>query len=126
MKASRKPIVQLSPETKPVEQPVPESSATQAISANLASLIDWTGLECLVAEWQRTQRRDAILAAHIGPSWVVIEDHGRVAVVARNGLVGYAPTDVKPDLSYFCFGCGNYGPWNGSRCLSCGRVSFDD
>ena len=55
-----------------------------------------------------------------GAKWRLLEAIGpRVAVVTdgeRAGIVGN-------DITFLCGNCGSYGPWSGTRCLSCGQMS---
>jgi hypothetical protein len=75
----------------------------------------------LVAELQR-QHRNATLAALAGPAREEIGDYNRLAVAREPTGVGNAPTHSRPDPRDFCYNCRSYGPWNGNRCGSCGRM----
>jgi 5-methylcytosine-specific restriction endonuclease McrA len=46
-----------------------------------------------------------------------------VIVRAENGSVGLSTKAENPDWSWICSTCGALGPWNGNRCLTCGRMS---
>ena len=47
------------------------------------------------------------------------------AVVSDGQRSGIVPTSAVDKSKYFCPTCGNYGPWNGARCMICGRMDCD-
>jgi hypothetical protein len=52
--------------------------------------------------------------------WRLLKVLGPGTAVVTNGTkVGVVGTDI----TYECGSCGSYGPWNGARCLTCGRLS---
>lgn len=64
---------------------------------------------------------------HIPGDWQISRIENGVAHVAlrdhsRFGITPVGPTD-KIDFSWLCPHCMSYGPWNGSRCMTCGRLS---
>lgn len=60
-------------------------------------------------------------------NWMVLNVRGNIAdVTDGKGRFGYTVLDESiADPSYRCAFCGNFGPWNGTRCLSCGQMSDD-
>jgi HNH endonuclease len=55
-----------------------------------------------------------------GGQWRLLETLGsRAAVVTDGQRAGVVGTDI----TFLCGHCGNYGPWNGTRCLTCGQMS---
>jgi hypothetical protein len=54
---------------------------------------------------------------------VSIDKEKELAMVSSGNQAGYTPIGPNPDYSWECPACGSYGPWNGSRCLNCGRLS---
>lgn len=54
----------------------------------------------------------------------VFSDQGINLVQGRHG-VGYRTREPNPDSSFYCSNCGSLGPWNGSRCMSCGMMDCD-
>ncbi len=59
-----------------------------------------------------------------GGRWHVVGFEGDLATVTDGRLVGRTPMSGGKDvLSWLCPSCGSYGPWNGLRCLACGRMS---
>jgi hypothetical protein len=56
--------------------------------------------------------------------WHVIGVQRDLARVTDGRLVGETPmSGGRVDLSWLCPSCHSYGPWNGVRCLTCGRMS---
>ena len=56
--------------------------------------------------------------------WHVIGFNRDLATVTDGRLVGQTPmSDAQVDMSWLCLTCHNHGPWNGARCLTCGRMS---
>lgn len=55
--------------------------------------------------------------------WKVVSESGEVAVVSDGRMAGITPTTVNPHGSWQCPYCHSYGPWNGSRCMTCGYMS---
>ncbi|MFD6771017.1 HNH endonuclease [Micromonospora chalcea] len=60
------------------------------------------------------------LGALFNPAaWKVVDDYGTGAVVVTDGYrTGY----TSPNPAMTCWHCGSNGPWNGSRCLTCGML----
>jgi hypothetical protein len=56
--------------------------------------------------------------------WHVMGVQRDLATVTDGRLVGETPmSGGKVDLSWLCPSCHQYGPWNGVRCLTCGRMN---
>jgi hypothetical protein len=63
--------------------------------------------------------RDEIFL-HVDPNrWKTVDVTGTIATVTDGHLGGMTPVSKVPDVSWQCPFCGNYGPWNGIRCLTC-------
>lgn len=61
-----------------------------------------------------------------GNIWTVTSVQGNIANVTNGKVGGFTVIETKNiDPSFMCGNCGNYGPWNGSRCLTCGMMSDD-
>lgn len=59
-------------------------------------------------------------------TWKVVSVQGNIANVTNGRLHGYTVIDSGiADPSFRCGHCWSYGPWNGSRCLTCGQMSDD-
>lgn len=59
------------------------------------------------------------ISLRIPDGWEIVSINDDIATVKRGGMWGETPVrNHSPD--YICFNCGNYGPWNGIRCCSCG------
>jgi hypothetical protein len=87
---------------------------------DLASLI--ADLKVPVDEDIRTLQNEVHL--HIDPTrWRVVRIDGRLATVTDGQYAGVTPVEPNPHHSWWCPYCGSNGPWDGVRCLSCGRVS---
>ncbi|AFQ44902.1 PIN domain-containing protein [Desulfosporosinus meridiei] len=65
---------------------------------------------------------DQIQEALLDYKWKVVKDYGDRAVVTDGIKSGIMPIS-NYDSSWICPFCGNFGPWNGVRCMSCGRIS---
>jgi len=59
----------------------------------------------------------------ISPHWTVVRNQNGVATVTDGHRAGTTPVSANPHHSWVCPTCGNYGPWNGVICLSCGMMS---
>ncbi|MBU3188745.1 PIN domain-containing protein [Clostridium bowmanii] len=58
--------------------------------------------------------------------WNIKKIDGNIAFVTDGKRAGYTSSQQNPDISFMCPYCGNYGPWNGVMCLSCGQRSEPD
>lgn len=62
----------------------------------------------------------------INGRWRVTSVEGNIVNVTDGRQHGYTLLDTRNvDFSFMCPNCHNYGPWNGSRCLTCGMLSDD-
>lgn len=60
----------------------------------------------------------------INGRWKVLSVDGNIATVTDGRLHGYTVLDTHlANYSFICPHCRNFGPWNGSRCLTCGHLS---
>lgn len=59
----------------------------------------------------------------LDPAWKIVRVDGVMAVVEKDGKIGRTPIGPEPDQGWLC-SCGEYGPWNGVRCMSCGTPSM--
>lgn len=62
----------------------------------------------------------------IAPNFKVLYTAGAIRIVQTPHGVGYEPADPNPHHSFYCGHCGSKGPWNGTRCLSCGMMDDGD
>lgn len=62
-------------------------------------------------------------ALELVPGWTVVRNINGIATVTDGRRAGIAPVGPNPHHSWECPTCGNYGPWNGVICMSCGRMS---
>jgi hypothetical protein len=69
------------------------------------------------------QVQDDLRVLWLPTGWKVTQHEGRIAYVTDGLRGGVIPTGVNPDASWSCPHCGNYGPWNGVICQTCGRMS---
>lgn len=61
-----------------------------------------------------------------GNRWKITSVLGNTATVFDGNQYGNTVLEPKgADLSFLCGNCGNYGPWWGNRCLTCGVMSDD-
>lgn len=78
----------------------------------------------LVEEEERSMPEELML--RVGPQWSVVEIQGTMATVSNGQYSGRTPLGPNPDSSFRCPFCSSYGPWNGARCMNCGRFSDPD
>ncbi|VEF46950.1 Uncharacterised protein [Bacillus freudenreichii] len=45
-----------------------------------------------------------------------------IVIKKGNYGVGFTPSSETPDMTFYCGVCGNPGPWNGARCMTCGNM----
>lgn len=60
---------------------------------------------------------------HVPDGWKIVSidrKHGRIRVINGDGS-GYVPIGEKPDSTWLCPICKNYGPWDGVKCTMCGH-----
>jgi 5-methylcytosine-specific restriction endonuclease McrA len=62
-------------------------------------------------------------ALQLLPGWSVVRGGNGFVTVTDGVRAGIAPTDPNPHISWQCPTCGQFGPWNGVICLSCGQRS---
>lgn len=94
---------------------------TDKITTALEQIGKKTTLEA--KEIEDKQIKELKTSAH---RWTVISVQGNIANVTDGRLSGYTVIDPKSvDPSFMCGNCGSYGPWNGTRCLTCGVMSDD-
>ena len=55
--------------------------------------------------------------------WNLVGIRGDIATVTNGRLAGITPVNEAPHYSWQCPHCSSYGPWNGTRCMSCGMIS---
>jgi 5-methylcytosine-specific restriction endonuclease McrA len=69
---------------------------------------------------------EPFLELRLTPFATVLYRSSGAEIVATPYGVGFRPTDLSPDPSFYCGHCGSLGPWSGARCLSCGYLSDND
>lgn len=102
----------------------------QAISKALNTIemaIDQAGfdvraLEPLIKLYEEHQRRAQAREFRVTPQFTILHEREGYRIVQTNHGVGYMPSQDTARLSSPCPNCGNYGPWSGARCLSCGHL----
>jgi hypothetical protein len=55
--------------------------------------------------------------------WRMVENKFGIATVTDGTFGGITPVSKDVDPTWQCPNCWCYGPWSGTRCLSCGRMS---
>ncbi|GEM_PF-3286834 len=71
---------------------------------------------------KKDNNHDLWIESVIPSGWEEVDRKAYSTTVRRGQSVGYTGRDI----SYMCHYCGNYGPWNGVICLSCGHRSEPD
>jgi len=59
----------------------------------------------------------------VSPIWKILSIKDDIATVSNGSIIGKTPIR-NYHISYMCSRCGNYGPWDGNRCLTCGTREF--
>jgi len=63
----------------------------------------------------------------VGNQWKPIDVDSQGLVIVSNGVQnGLTPDIDHTTIHWMCPTCGEYGPWNGCQCLSCGHFSYND
>lgn len=83
---------------------------------------DPNALEPLVKLYEEHQRRAQVREFRVTPQFTILHEREGYRVVQTNYGVGYMPSQDTAYLASPCPNCGNYGPWSGARCLSCGHL----
>lgn len=63
------------------------------------------------------------LALRVAPGWTIVSRSFDLVNVTDGQRFGTTTAAERPDASWMCPHCGNYGPWNGVICMSCMRIS---
>lgn len=61
----------------------------------------------------------------INETWTVESSSNDFYTLSKDGMIGIAPIDPSTDAKWLCPHCMHYGPWDGNKCLSCGKYSFE-
>lgn len=93
-------------------------------SALEAATITREELERLLAGLpQEPMIQNVTIALQVTPQWTVVHEINGLAAVTDGQRAGITPIVQNPHHSWECPNCGQYGPWNGVICMSCGRMS---
>lgn len=65
----------------------------------------------------------AEVALQVSPQWTIVRESNGLAMVTDGRRAGIIPVVRNPHHSWECSNCGQYGPWNGVICMSCGHMS---
>lgn len=99
---------------------VPIERVQELLRATLAS---WeTGTAPLESVEAGAAQEDPILL--VG-GWAVRQRTGDIAYVTRGNHSAYTYVGSENTSGFTCGHCGQLGPWNGARCMTCGMLSDD-
>ncbi|MCS3445016.1 MULTISPECIES: hypothetical protein [Bradyrhizobium] len=84
--------------------------------------LDLADLRPLIELYEEHQRRAQIREFRVMPQFTILHEREEYRIVQTNYGVGHMPSQATAHLSTPCPNCGNYGPWSGARCLSCGHL----
>ncbi|MHC2289851.1 hypothetical protein [Bradyrhizobium barranii] len=90
-----------------------------------ARQVDHGILEPLIRDYRHAANQDEIHEFRISPNHTVIYEGETYRIIRTNYGVGYMPSQGAVDISFQCPQCGNFGPWSGARCVSCGHLIDD-
>lgn len=88
--------------------------------------IDLSVLDPLIRDYGQATRQDGAHEFRIAPNQTVVYEGASYRIVRTSYGVGYTPAQSTADITFQCPHCGNYGPWSGARCLSCGHLIEED
>ncbi|TWB07199.1 hypothetical protein [Bradyrhizobium stylosanthis] len=74
----------------------------------------------LIELYEEHQRRAQAREFRVTPQFTVLHEREGYRIIQSSYGVGYVPDAAQP--SSLCPDCGNYGPWSGARCMSCGHL----
>ncbi len=73
---------------------------------------------------EKSQEKEQEKLAHLPAGWRIVSiDSNGLATVTNGNLAGITPTGANASIHWQCPNCGQYGPWNGVMCMSCGMKS---
>jgi 5-methylcytosine-specific restriction endonuclease McrA len=87
--------------------------------------LDLAVLEPLIALHEEYHGRAGTKEFRVTPQFTVLHEREGYRIVRTEYGVGFVPSSRSVDDSFLCPNCGNYGPWSGARCLSCGQLIED-
>ena len=58
-------------------------------------------------------------------AWLVTNTNNGFYTLSKDGMSGITPTNPTIDPQWLCVNCKHYGPWDGNKCLTCGKFSYD-
>jgi 5-methylcytosine-specific restriction endonuclease McrA len=88
-----------------------------------AAQLEPAALAPLIKLHEQHQRRAQDREFRITPQFTILHEREGYRIVQTNyGAAGHMPSQATAHLSSTCPNCGNYGPWSGARCLSCGHL----
>jgi hypothetical protein len=61
----------------------------------------------------------------VSETWEVKDTKDGFYTLIKDGMIGIAPIDPSTDAKWLCSNCKHYGPWDGNKCLTCGKYYFD-
>ncbi|WP_224826365.1 hypothetical protein [Cognatishimia sp. MH4019] len=56
----------------------------------------------------------------------VVFESGAMRMVKAPHGIGFQPSDPNPHSSFYCGHCGQLGPWQGAKCMTCGYLDDGD
>lgn len=93
-------------------------------SALAAATITREEVEQLIAGIQQEPMiANVNVVLHISPHWKIVHESNGLATVTDGKRAGITPVASNPHHTWLCGHCGQYGPWNGVICMSCGKMS---
>lgn len=79
--------------------------------------------ELLAGIEQEAMLPNADVVLQVSPHWSIVHERNGLATVTDGIRAGITPVIPNPHHSWRCLNCGQYGPWNGVICMSCGQMS---
>jgi len=101
---------------------------TQLMSGLDSGTITQGDIEKLFPKGRPTEDEDVMtlyeqVCLHVDPQRWKLVGSSDIATVTDGKFRGITPVSQCPHNSWQCPYCGHYGPWNGTRCMTCGMMS---
>jgi len=101
---------------------------TQVMNGLENGTITWEDIEKLFPKGRPTEDEDVMtlyeqVCLHVDPQRWKLVGSSDIATVTDGKFRGITPVSQCPHNSWQCPYCGHYGPWNGTRCMTCGMMS---